>query len=185
MTRPQAPQPHSDATGGAQGVDVPPVEIEAPQARCALCGQRPKVKAGTSRRTKTGLTRGLCGLCYGRAARMKTVDAVGVPPKSPTADLRPMWSRSETVDGYITIKTPRGIIAEHRHVMQEHLGRLLVRGENVHHINGRRDDNRLENLELWMSPQPYGQRVENLIAYIAEHHREAVLKAILRDEDAA
>ena len=43
--------------------------------------------------------------------------------------------------------------------MEQILGRYLLHEENVHHINGVRDDNRPENLELWNTSQPSGQRV--------------------------
>ena len=59
-------------------------------------------------------------------------------------------------------------ILEHVLIMSNHIGRPIKKGETIHHKNGVRDDNRIENLELWDHTHPSGQRVKDKIKFYKE-----------------
>jgi len=89
----------------------------------------------------------------------------------------PGWrgGKTKSTCGYILVQMPShpaaqadGYVPEHRIIMERKLGRYLLQDETVHHINGVRHDNRPENLELWASRQPKGQRVADLVAWAEE-----------------
>ena len=121
------------------------------------CGQERQVLANNLRRGESAS----CG-CFKVETRMKL-----------HGDKHPGWKGGRRVEnGYVVLSNaefpgaePFNKTAEHVVVMACHLGRHLRSGESVHHKNGIRNDNRLENLELWTKRQPAGQRVEDLVAW--------------------
>jgi hypothetical protein len=80
--------------------------------------------------------------------------------------------------GYLVITRDGKRVLQHRAVIEQYLGRELQPFENVHHVNGVRDDNRIENLELWVKPQPAGRRVEDLVEWVVEHYTDEVSAAL-------
>ena len=142
--------------------DPGPAEIQAPRGRYGVPLDGLCVIEGCERDRHT---RGYCNAHYLRTRS-------GKPLSDPVRQRAGQGAGSRWVNrnGYVVLTLPgeKGRIMEHRHVMQQALGRRLFADETVHHKNGIRDDNRLENLELWAKSQPSGQRVEDLLPWARE-----------------
>lgn len=109
-------------------------------------------------------------------------------------NVAPTGTINDFGNGYKIIKVPLGTpgakiaygttknrwMLAHRYVMQQTLGRPLEKREHVHHLNGVRDDNRPENLELWGKSHPFGVRqidgIKNEILELTSTQRKQLLK---------
>ena len=121
--------------------------------------------------SRWSLARGWCRLHYDRWRRDGEPGEVA-PHK---------YAGYRNRNGYFEIRVDGRTIFQHRYVVEQHLGRPLLPEENIHHMNGIRHDNRLENLEIWLTRQPSGQRVSDLIAFVVEHYPVQVA-AMLRQQ---
>ncbi|KAF2774639.1 HNH endonuclease signature motif containing protein [Streptomyces sp. OM5714] len=146
--------------------------------QCSVCGETRKLGKSHKKchpclyQARKARMQNRCTVC----SKLLSLNASALLCKScgRKGELSPNWKGgTQSNSGYRLTRMPEhpnsqrstGYVMEHIVVMTEHLGRPLLPGETVHHKNGVRDDNRIENLELWSTSQPYGQRVADKVEW--------------------
>ena len=122
--------------------------------KCITCGKKLLLKVPNVR---NGLQGAKCLSCV---VKLRNAERYAELKKSGK------WKGGRKIDwyGYILVYRPthpreqNGYVFEHRLVMEKKLGRYLWSFETVHHRNANRQDNRIENLELWVGNHGYGAR---------------------------
>lgn len=109
----------------------------------------------------------ICKCTLGRNEGQKARNKTGLCRKCNKGENSSNWKGGYiNSEGYRVIRIDNGkTMLEHRFVLSKYLGRELNEDETVHHKNGCRDDNRIENLELWVGAPIRGLRIEDAVSW--------------------
>jgi len=132
----------------------------APTFVCEQCGETAPVPYNKSNQSYRYSQR----FCSKECANLAQVKVGGVVDKN---GYRVIWADGKRYQ------------FEHRVVMERHIGRLLKSHETVHHKDGNRLNNSLDNLELWSSRHGKGQRVTDKIAFCIDFLREYGISVVM------
>lgn len=83
--------------------------------------------------------------------------------RKPRGARHPDGTKLTNAEGYVRVYVSGHPVLEHRYVMEQVLGRALIKGESVHHKDGNRSNNSPDNLELWVTSPRYGQRATDIM----------------------
>lgn len=148
---------------------------------CAACGSQFEratsqqtycsVPCAASRKRKDRTV--ICGSCgvvferpHGKSRAFCSCRCAMKSRAAATGQAHPEGTTYRDGTGYVRQKVAGKWVMQHRLVVEQALGRPLQKSERVHHKNCVRDDNRPENLELWMvkgKKDPAGVRVADAV----------------------
>lgn len=141
------------------------VRTKAVLGECLLCGNT--YLTVPQRFKRTGRQGQFCSRSCGTKALGGHKNKVGLESH--------LWKGGKRESkGYIEVYQPnhpslkgtkRMYVREHRLVMENKIGRYLEKWEEVHHLNSVRNDNRPENLELWVKSHPAGSRLNEAVKH--------------------
>ncbi len=162
-----------------RSLDIDPEEIPRGVCECG-CGEPTKLAKHTIRKRRHFLGHPLPYL-RGHHPKLRNTGPESHRWKGGTIIHRGYIYRYAP-DHPATLASPPLYVREHRLVMEHSLGRYLREDEIVHHKNGVKNDNRPENLELWVKAHPKGQRATDLLDFayeiIGRYEKERQLRLI-------